>query len=67
VYIIQMKKERNMAHIISDECSGCGSCQSECPVDAISEGTPYKIDPDACLDCGNCAEICPVGAISAAE
>lgn len=39
---------------------------SECPNDAISEGSDkYIIDPDACIDCGNCIEVCPNQAISA--
>ncbi len=56
-----------MAHVISDECTACGTCQPECPVDAISEGDIYKIDPDICTDCGACAEVCPVGAIAPGE
>jgi len=56
-----------MAHIISDECAGCGSCMSECPESAISEGSPYVIDASKCKDCGNCAAICPVSAISAGK
>jgi ferredoxin len=27
-----------MAYIITDECIACGSCEDECPVEAISEG-----------------------------
>ena len=53
-----------MAYKISNECIACGTCQPECPVDAISEGNPYVIDPDKCTDCGNCASVCPVNAIS---
>ena len=57
-----------MAHVISDECTACGSCQEACPVDAISEGEDkYVIDPDTCTDCGSCVEECPVDAISPAE
>ncbi len=52
-----------MAHKINDECIACGACQSECPVDAISEGEIYSIDPDTCIDCGACVSACPVGAI----
>ncbi|MBN2586537.1 MAG: 4Fe-4S binding protein [Candidatus Fermentibacteraceae bacterium] len=52
-----------MAHKINDECIACGACQSECPVDAISEGDIYSIDPDTCIDCGACVSACPVGAI----
>lgn len=54
-----------MSHVISNECSACGSCISECPVEAISEGTIYSIDPAECTDCGACAYVCPVEAISA--
>jgi len=55
-----------MAHVISDECTLCGSCIDCCPVEAISEGAPkYVIDADACTDCGICAGECPVEAIDA--
>ena len=52
-----------MAHVISDECVSCGSCEA---VGAISEGDgKYEIDADACVDCGACEAACPTGAISA--
>ena len=54
-----------MAHKITDECIACGACKAECPVDAISEGDIYSIDPDTCIDCGACVPACPVGAIEA--
>ena len=42
----------------------CGSCEGECPVEAISAGDDqYQIDPDLCIDCGSCAEVCAVDAI----
>ena len=57
-----------MPHVISDDCTMCGSCVSSCPVDAISEGDPkYVIDPDVCTDCGTCVDECPVEAISGEE
>ena len=52
-----------MAYLISDDCTACGTCIDECPVEAISEGDIYKIDPDICTDCGSCADVCPVEAI----
>ena len=48
-----------MAYKISDDCTACGTCIDECPVEAISEGDIYKIDPDACTDCGK-QDVCPV-------
>ena len=38
-----------MAYKISDECIACGTCIDECPVDAISEGDIYVIDPEFAL------------------
>lgn len=53
-----------MAYKITDECVSCGSCEPECPVDAISEGDgKYVIDPEKCTDCGTCADVCPTDAI----
>ena len=54
-----------MAYKISEEdCTACGICVEECPVDAISEGDDfYTIDPDLCTDCGICADVCAVEAI----
>ena len=53
-----------MPHRITEDCIACGTCASECPVDAISEGDDvYVIDPELCTDCGSCAEVCPSDAI----
>ena len=55
-----------MARVITDECVACGTCESECPVEAISAGDDkYEIDADTCVDCGSCEEVCPTGAIKA--
>ena len=41
-----------MAYKISpDLCVACGTCIDECPVEAISAGDVYVIDPDKCIDC----------------
>ena len=56
-----------MAYVIGDECIACGTCESECPVGAISMGdSHYVIDADSCVDCGTCAGACPVEAIAEA-
>ena len=63
IYILVFQKLMEVtlvAYKISDECIACGACQPECPVEAISEGDIYVIDPDKCIDCGSC--VCPVGA-----
>lgn len=57
-----------MAHVITDECIGCGSCVDECPVDAIKEnGDKYIIDSELCTDCGTCSDNCPVDAIEGSK
>lgn len=48
-----------MAYVITDNCVACGTCISNCPVEAISEGDIYVIDADTCIDCGTCAGVCP--------
>ena len=63
---IQFRKreEKNMAYKINENCISCGTCEGECPVEAISAGDDkYVIDPETCIDCGACAAVCPVSAI----
>jgi ferredoxin len=57
-------RRKRVAYEITTECICCGACQSECPVEVISEGDDvYRIDAALCTACGACAAICPVGAI----
>ncbi len=57
-----------MAHKISDDCTSCGACAGECPVEAISQGDgKFVIDADTCIDCGACVDVCPMDAISKAD
>jgi len=65
--VIINQKKNKMAYKINEDCTACGTCIDECPVEAISEGDIYKIDPDVCTDCGACADVCPVEAIHPAE
>ncbi|MHB1295880.1 MAG: YfhL family 4Fe-4S dicluster ferredoxin [Anaerolineae bacterium] len=58
-----------MAFYITDECISCGSCESECPNEAISEGDQfYVIDAAKCTECvgfydaQQCLDVCPVEA-----
>lgn len=53
-----------MSHIINEECTNCGACQEECPVEAIgSADDTYLIDEDLCIDCAACVAVCPEDAI----
>lgn len=61
-----------MAYRITDECIACGSCEAECPNEAISEGEEfYVIDASKCTECvgfydtQQCYEVCPVEAVEA--
>jgi adenylylsulfate reductase subunit B len=51
------------------KCTGCGTCDSLCPADAIhmeesQEGDrPYLKYPEECWHCGSCRQDCPEGAI----
>ena len=60
-----------MSMVISDECIACGACESDCPVQAITEGdTQFEIDNEKCVECEGyapspqCVDVCPVDAIS---
>lgn len=52
-----------MAYKITDDCIACGACESECPVNCISEQDgKYVINAEECIECGACAGVCPVDA-----
>ncbi len=54
-----------MPHVIDDTCTNCGSCEPECPVEAISEKDDKRvIDAEECTDCGACVAVCPSDSIS---
>ena len=50
---------------LKSECVGCGTCEKECPVGAISIITDRqgfripKIDVDKCITCNRCEQVCP--------
>jgi ferredoxin len=54
------------AKVNKEECTGCGTCVEECPVEAIvideDEGCAV-VDKEECVECGACEEACPREAI----
>lgn len=43
----------------SKDCTGCGICAAQCPVQAIARNTPKKVDEQACISCMRCISVCP--------
>jgi len=53
------------AEVDSDLCSGCGTCEQRCNVDAIHvENDISQVDRTRCIGCGVCVPTCPEEAIS---
>jgi len=47
-----------------EKCDGCGTCQDNCPSDAIHvEEKVAVVKPENCIDCNVCADDCPKKAI----
>lgn len=49
--------------ILTDECTGCGVCESVCPFDAIGVIDGIAVVNEKCTLCGACVEECPTEAI----
>jgi Fe-S-cluster-containing hydrogenase component 2 len=53
------------AKVDEEKCTGCETCVSECPSEAISMNNDKAVvDEEACIDCGVCVDACPEEAIS---
>ena len=59
-----------MALYITVECTYCGACEPDCPVNAISAGDDvYVIDAATCTECVGysdspaCSAVCPAECI----
>lgn len=45
-------------------CTNCGLCAKQCPVQAIPAAAPSKTDHKTCISCMRCVSICPIHARS---
>jgi len=52
------------ARVAEQQCTGCGICQTFCPVGAITMTDRIVVDQHRCTGCGLCVEACPVGALT---
>ena len=53
-----------IVEVDANDCVGCETCVSECPVEAISMvDDKALIDQDKCTQCQTCVEACPAEAI----
>jgi Fe-S-cluster-containing hydrogenase component 2 len=43
---------------ITEECSMCGDCETECPTQAFNADTGLS-NPESCIECMHCVYICP--------
>jgi len=53
-----------MPWINVEDCSGCGICVEECPVNTIAmKDEKAEINMDGCIRCGICHDVCPQEAV----
>lgn len=59
-------KAKKKAVVSQSECVACGSCETVCPLNAITifKGNYAKVDEDICVGCGKCQKACPASVIT---
>lgn len=51
-----------LAPMLGEECTHCGICATQCPVNAISTNDVADVDENVCMACGRCIIECPENA-----
>lgn len=59
----KVKRMPGVEVIVTDKCTGCGTCTEHCFVNAITIQNGKAAIDDICKGCGRCAERCPNKAI----
>jgi heterodisulfide reductase subunit A len=62
----EIELEPNTAFVAEEECSGCRTCLTICPYNAIARDESKqkaRINEAVCKGCGTCVAACPSGAI----
>ncbi len=52
------------AKVDQEKCTGCGQCESACPMEVIAIDDGIAVVGDECIECGVCIDVCPFDAIS---
>lgn len=47
---------------VNEDCTKCGLCAKECPVQAIPADLSSAVNKEMCISCMRCISICPVSA-----
>ena len=51
------------SEVETETCTGCGTCEEFCPMDAIIVDEVARISRDRCIGCGVCVSKCPTSSI----
>jgi ferredoxin len=55
------------AEVSTENCTHCGTCETRCQMDAISNGDVTRVDETRCIGCALCVTTCPSGAMRLKE
>ncbi|WP_139904476.1 4Fe-4S dicluster-binding protein [Clostridium thermarum] len=60
---------RKKAKVLKDQCVACGTCEAECPIEAIKvvAGVFAEVDEGRCVGCSKCEKVCPASIIEIIE